>query len=72
MGKLTVKLNTLNQGCYAEITDTRNGKQGALVVLLPPGKGACTALEERASEFREKALRYARYAELCENAAASI
>ncbi|MDI3258401.1 MAG: hypothetical protein QJR02_01760 [Sinobacteraceae bacterium] len=68
---LTVKITCLAQGAYCSIVDTRHGHH-ALDVLLPVGKGAATGLEERAAEFREKAERYLRYAQLCEAAAARV
>ena len=69
---ITVRLQRGAQGCYACITDNTEGNFKALDVLLPAGKGACTALEEVEAEFREQAARLLRNAELCRIAADQI
>lgn len=61
----SVKVLILAQGAYAAIESPGSN----LDVLLPAGKGAMAGLMERAQEFRAKADRYARYADLCEEAA---
>ena len=71
---MKVKLTNLATGCYASIQtgSSENSTWQGLDVILPAGKPAGAGLRERAEEYRRKALRMTRYAELCELASEII
>lgn len=69
---IKAKVTILAQGAYCAITEEKPGQYSALDVLLPAGKGSKEGLIERATEYERKAARYARYAQLCRDAAGIV